>query len=260
DLIGNEFSLDYYTTDLRLKNKNAHLEYEDLFKDFQPFYEELAEEVGVDAQNNSGNSPLVSTLTEEQMYQKLREMDEQSNIDRPVYDQEEQAAFDQWQTEYEKHLDDPILDEAQLADAAFVDMFYSTLAGLLKQTYYAHRSAEVVRILNSLLPNVANPWLEGAPEENNWAFLDKLLNHNMHKLWSLEKTIRQYGPHSESDDALTETETEPSSGGSLGETYFSDSSDEDSNESEPDYGDDNSEGTSENNFKKDITKGTGMFG
>lgn len=260
DLIGNEFSLDYYTTDLRLKNKNAHLEYEDLFKDFQTFYEELAEEVGADAQNNSGNSPLVSTLTEEQMYQKLREMDEQSNIDRPVYDQEEQAAFDQWQTEYEKHLDDPILDEAQLADAAFVDMFYSTLAGLLKQTYYAHRSAEVVRILNSLLPNVANPWLEGAPEENNWAFLDKLLNHNMHKLWSLEKTIRQYGPHSESDDDLAETETEPSHGGSLGETYFSDSSNEYSNESEPDYGDDNSEGTSENNFKIDITKGTGMFG
>lgn len=152
------------------------------------------------------------------------------------------------------------MSEEQLADAAFVDMFYSTLAGLLKQTYYAHRSAEVVRILNSLLPNVANPWLEGAPEENNWAFLDKLLNHNMHKLWSIEKTIRQYGPHTDSDNNLDETNFESSPGASFGETYNENSLDEDNNESEPDYDEDDSEAPSTHKFLADIKEGQGLLG
>ncbi|WEA53838.1 type IV secretory system conjugative DNA transfer family protein [Weissella paramesenteroides] len=45
DLIGQSYHLDYYTTDLRIKNNIKNLSYQDIFQDYSGYYQQLAAQV-----------------------------------------------------------------------------------------------------------------------------------------------------------------------------------------------------------------------
>ena len=45
DLIGQSYHLDYYTTDLRIKNNTKNLSYQDIFQDYSGYYQQLAAQV-----------------------------------------------------------------------------------------------------------------------------------------------------------------------------------------------------------------------
>ena len=45
DLIGKSYRLDYYTTDLRIKNNTKHLSYQDIFQDYSGYFKQLAAQV-----------------------------------------------------------------------------------------------------------------------------------------------------------------------------------------------------------------------
>ena len=60
-LIGKTYRLDYYTTDLRIKNNTKHLSYEDIFQDYTPYFSELREYVlDEDDSTNTSNKPSMT--------------------------------------------------------------------------------------------------------------------------------------------------------------------------------------------------------
>jgi len=48
DMIADKFRLDYYTTDLHIKNNTKHLKYEDIFQDYKPYFKALSKRVSPD--------------------------------------------------------------------------------------------------------------------------------------------------------------------------------------------------------------------
>ncbi|WP_288503691.1 type IV secretory system conjugative DNA transfer family protein [uncultured Weissella sp.] len=61
DLIGETYRLDYYTTDLRIKNNTKHLSYEDIFQDYTPYFSELREYVlDEDDSTDTSNEPSMT--------------------------------------------------------------------------------------------------------------------------------------------------------------------------------------------------------
>ena len=67
DLIGQSYHLDYYTTDLRIKNNTKNLSYQDIFQDYSGYYQQLAAQVNPKTQPAEENfqepATVVNTAT-----------------------------------------------------------------------------------------------------------------------------------------------------------------------------------------------------
>lgn len=60
-MIGKTYRLDYYTTDLHIKNNTKHLSYADIFQDYTPYFSELREYVfDEDDSTRTNNAPSMT--------------------------------------------------------------------------------------------------------------------------------------------------------------------------------------------------------
>lgn len=106
DMISAKFRLDYYTTDLHIKNNTKHLKYEDIFQDYKPYFEALQNEVAPD-DGTTENEMAAKDL------QELREFIDRNEQTEPVQTVTINDAFDNLPSASEANQPTAVLPQAQ---------------------------------------------------------------------------------------------------------------------------------------------------
>ena len=82
DMIADKFRLDYYTTDLHIKNNTKHLKYGDIFQDYKPYFKALSKRVSPD--DASEEVTDVSDKSTEMAFQNMTALFGGSDGQKPV--------------------------------------------------------------------------------------------------------------------------------------------------------------------------------
>ncbi|NEZ89041.1 type IV secretory system conjugative DNA transfer family protein [Weissella paramesenteroides] len=144
DLIGKSYHLDYYTTDLRIKNNTKNLSYEDIFQDYSGFYQQLAAQVnpepietGTQMVNSLDN--VVTTPTMEKSEPLISEtgVDTGETIETqaPVVsetDEDELDDFEIWKRDFENdYATKPLLPVVETTNTNLANKIEDVIADLL---------------------------------------------------------------------------------------------------------------------------------
>ncbi|MFL2020207.1 type IV secretory system conjugative DNA transfer family protein [Weissella hellenica] len=158
DLIGQTYRLDYYTTDLRIKNNTKHLSYQDIFQDYSGYYQQLAAQVNPEkivtneddkltdqtqtTMSEPQNQTLADTTSNDKIGEnnKINKMDEnQDTTDShenhtPVTsesDDEEVDDFTIWQREFAQHANERLISVVDTVNKHLLQQVEDAIADAL---------------------------------------------------------------------------------------------------------------------------------
>jgi type IV secretory pathway TraG/TraD family ATPase VirD4 len=141
DLIGKSYHLDYYTTDLRIKNNTKNLSYEDIFQDYSGFYQQLAAQVNPEPIETSVNSldhvVTIPTMEESEPLTSETSMDTGETIETPIpvmpeTDEDELDDFEIWKRDFENdYAAKPLLPVVETTNTNLANKVEDVIADLL---------------------------------------------------------------------------------------------------------------------------------
>ncbi|MBS0949225.1 type IV secretory system conjugative DNA transfer family protein [Weissella minor] len=200
DLIGRTYSLDYYTTDLRLKNKNKHLKYDDLFKDFANYFVQLANQVRPEDVPETKQTSTINSYMDEVNQQTVS--DDGENTETDSQPDPEQVAFAKWYEDYTSDTDAPFLSPSDLTNDKLVDDVEGLMFDLLKRKDYRTRTDEQVEALRQLAHRV---FFERYPQMNTKRSVLRLFDQQFRPVWQVDQN-KQSILRGEEPEALSETD------------------------------------------------------
>lgn len=207
DLIGLDYSLNYYTTDLHIKNNTKHLSYEDMFQDFTPYFEALADRVGesVSAPNTDSALSQLNGMDMADMMQAFANQQSEGGNTSDLTESEvaEQQRFLDWQNHFDQVQDEAFITSYEFGMPGVVAAVEQLIGGLLTKKYYMYRSAEQT---NALQLAKQGKLFKFMPEINNNRVLFKLLDNSYVQMYELQKRINHFRDTGELDlDGLNES-------------------------------------------------------
>lgn len=149
DLIGQTYRLDYYTTDLRIKNNTKHLSYQDIFQDYSGYYQQLAaqvnpEKIVMDEDDKlteqtqtimpePQNQTSADTTSNDKIGEtnEVAESQETATNESNAADDDEVDDFTIWQREFSAHADEPLISKMEMSNWAFVQQVEDAIADAL---------------------------------------------------------------------------------------------------------------------------------
>lgn len=149
DLIGQTYRLDYYTTDLRIKNNTKHLSYQDIFQDYSGYYQQLAAQVNPEKivtdeddklteqtqtiMPEPQNQTLADTTSNDKIGEtnEVAESQETATNESNAADDDEVDDFTIWQREFSAHADEPLISKMEMSNWAFVQQVEDAIADAL---------------------------------------------------------------------------------------------------------------------------------
>ncbi|WP_407124319.1 type IV secretory system conjugative DNA transfer family protein [Weissella paramesenteroides] len=144
DLIGKSYHLDYYTTDLRIKNNTKNLSYEDIFQDYSGFYQQLAAQVnpepietGTQMVNSLDNVVTTPTMEKSEPIISETGVDTGETIETqaPVVsetDEDELDDFEIWKRDFENdYATKPLLPVVETTNTNLANKIEDVIADLL---------------------------------------------------------------------------------------------------------------------------------
>lgn len=186
ELLGKQYDLNYYTADLNIKAKHTQLNYDDLYQDFTPYYDELMQSValnqpdGVHEQSNLG----------------VRSVDEElgAKINQAIVDNKPQATISQtqvndetrylhWKENFEEN--EVFMTEEQLENVTLRQIIEKAIRSRMPRT---NRSEEQT-IANGFLERGEYLKLKGNNTNGN---VLRLLNNEPTYMWAIYKQMMNY--------------------------------------------------------------------
>ncbi|XZO08800.1 TraM recognition domain-containing protein [Weissella paramesenteroides] len=149
DLIGQTYRLDYYTTDLRIKNNTKHLSYQDIFQDYSGYYQQLAAQVNPEKfvtdeddklteqtqtiMPEPQNQTLADTTSNDKIGEtnEVAESQETATNESNAADDDEVDDFTIWQREFSAQADEPLISKMEMSNWAFVQQVEDAIADAL---------------------------------------------------------------------------------------------------------------------------------
>ncbi|CAM4285407.1 type IV secretory system conjugative DNA transfer family protein [Weissella hellenica] len=147
DLIGQTYRLDYYTTDLRIKNNTKHLSYQDIFQDYSGYYQQLAvhvnpEKITTDTDQVTEQNQTLANVHDDEIgnTSETNKIDEnQDTTDRhedqtPVTsesDDEEVDDFTIWQREFAQHANERLISVVDTVNKHLLQQVEDAIADAL---------------------------------------------------------------------------------------------------------------------------------
>ncbi|MCK8605679.1 type IV secretory system conjugative DNA transfer family protein [Leuconostoc citreum] len=193
ELLGKQFSLDYYTADLNIKSAYNQLSYDELYADFTPYYSELEQAVSMSdlmdgevadyVMPNQDISDLDAQVLQNVIDNHSTKYKEPAS-DSFEDDSDQQNADEQRYLNWKKGIkkDNPFLTEEQIDDSDLRTRMETALRRMMPRSTPTPEQA------------VAYPFLMDGeffkiPANNNYGKLLRLLNNEPEKLWVLYRTL-----------------------------------------------------------------------
>lgn len=158
DLIGKSYHLDYYTTNLRIKNNTKNLSYEDIFQDYSGFYQQLATQVNpepieTDTQivNPLDNVMTIPTVNPEPLPSETS-IDTGETIETPIpvmseSDKDELDDFEIWKRDFENdYATKPLLPVVETTNTNLANKIEDVIADLLNKRGHINDHPEKMKI------------------------------------------------------------------------------------------------------------------
>lgn len=206
-LIGERFTLDYFTADLNIRAQHNQLTYEDLHADFTPYYLQLHQiDVPQALQENNaamdkqrmGSIPLADN--EEEALHAFNQ-DETEDIISPVsLLNAAEDEFQQWQDNLD--MSAPFMTDDQLEDDNLVlKVEQSIRTGMGNYNHYSPEQTAANQYLRS------GTFLRNRPDNNTNEVVFNLLNRQLPIFWEIVKQLRAgQNPIQDFDEELATSE------------------------------------------------------
>lgn len=192
DLIGKSFRLDYYTTDLNLKNKNKHLSYDDLFPDFKPYFYALKDRIraqegdtGVTRDTHDVNE---SMQTETSTKQAKRSSDS-TNFENESDTVEPPTEKEIWLDNFLEDPSKPFFSEDDLDNQNQMTQIEQFMGSLLQNTPQNQRTREMDIALS--LAEEGELFAQ-YPNWNTNSMMLNLFKKDTDEVWKIEEYKRDY--------------------------------------------------------------------
>lgn len=193
DLIGQAYRLDYYTTDLRISHKNAHLAYQDLFLDFKPYYHELEAQVtGKETNQQPQLDDWFTDTKEENLIDTF--LNPVSDEETQTLDQqtvEDETAFVAWQAAASADPNGPFIPQELLTDLTVLAEVEELMHGIMSKINYLHKTDQQT---NAYQLTGHSMYFVTYPQMNTNVTILTLLNNSWESTWELRKRLAHVSP------------------------------------------------------------------
>ncbi|CUR63658.1 Type IV secretory pathway, VirD4 components [Leuconostoc inhae] len=187
ELLGKQYSLDYYTADLNIKAQHNDLKYDDLYHDFVPYFDELVQQLQLSLEDGESDRNAIdyrsaSALTDEAINDILD--NSQQNVGSPgmLTNQEisDQERYLNWKENFNPN--EPFMTEAQIDN---VDLRLIVEKSIKTRIPRSNKTEEQTS---------ANGYLDKGlflklPGNNNNATVLRLLNNEPQYMWEIYKQL-----------------------------------------------------------------------
>ena len=196
ELLGKQYSLDYYTADLNIKSAASQLAYDDLYKDFTPFFEELMQEVALTTAAGTDTSAddviqasHVSELDDQSIQAVIADYQtgQQGEIPNKFTDSTaDELTDEQRYLNWKDNLDlsEPFMTEEQVDNVQLRKRMETALKRMLPRSKNTPEQATAYAFLS-------DGEFFKVPENNNYATVLRLLNNEPSYLWTFYKTLAE---------------------------------------------------------------------
>jgi|GEM_PF-2244518 len=209
DLVGNSYRLDYYTTDLRIKNNTKHLSYEDMFQDFTGYFYELSQQVGEEIEQPLPAGSSTSSLADVDLQDMMNNHDVQiaDNGENMLTDAEIKVknTFLKWKKQFDQERDKPFLTMDELLNPHFMLDVEKLIAQFITKKYDSHNTDEQGRALTLAKQGMLFKTID---ELNNNQQMLNLFGGNSEELYELTKYLNIYRQTGEMMDVSVENQEE----------------------------------------------------
>ncbi|WP_439819436.1 TraM recognition domain-containing protein [Weissella paramesenteroides] len=218
DLIGQSYHLDYYTTDLRIKNNTKSLSYQDIFQDYSGYYQQLATQVNPETQPAEENfqepATVANTATTPEttapepsgnhVAATLPEKNTLESASQTIFNTEESTDtktnsavsepddvgiddFTLWQQEFEKDPTASILTGTDLANPGVIQKFEElVIAELEDNTDLSEQQMKALKLAKEHVLVRKMPGIKTRQE------LLHLFNDEQEEVFNLEEDVKEF--------------------------------------------------------------------
>ncbi|MCK8605735.1 type IV secretory system conjugative DNA transfer family protein [Leuconostoc citreum] len=193
ELLGKQYSLDYYTADLNIKSPFNHLDYDALYRDFTPYFEELQQQIaikglvdGVAPQSEiapkyvaeSDDSDIQAVIDNHQ--NKLVYAENMPDEEKAIITDEQRFLI--WKDGVEPNL--PFLNEQQLEDDELRSKIEESLLKMMPRAKFSAEQATAYSFLKTRS-------FFKVPQNNTYGRVLAVLNNDMNALWVFYKRLNE---------------------------------------------------------------------
>lgn len=193
ELLGKQYSLDYYTADLNIKSPYNQLDYDDLYRDFTPYFAELIQQIAINGlvdgvSPQSEVAPKFAADVDEEAIQAVISNHQNHAVPQENIQGEEQATI----TDEQRFLiwrdsikpTDPFLNELQLQDVELRSKIEDGLQKMLPRAKYKPEQAAAYSFLRTKT-------FFTVPQNNTYGRVLEVLNGDINALWVFYKRLNE---------------------------------------------------------------------
>ncbi|MGR8861852.1 type IV secretory system conjugative DNA transfer family protein [Leuconostoc citreum] len=186
ELLGKQYSLDYYTADLNIKAQHNDLQYDDLYHDFVPYYDELDEAVKLSVADEPSDQTKIdkrpiSNLADDEINSILAKSHQAFEQPKaPASEQLDTTRFMDWQNSFDPN--ELFMTEEQLANDALRQMIEKAIKLQISNTHATEEQQSAVAYLERGL------FLTNSGNNTNGKVL-RLLNNDTKLMWTIYQKL-----------------------------------------------------------------------
>ncbi|WP_349549715.1 type IV secretory system conjugative DNA transfer family protein [Leuconostoc pseudomesenteroides] len=193
ELLGKQYSLDYYTADLNIKSPYNQLDYDDLYRDFTPYFAELIQQIAISGlvdgvSPQSEVAPKFAADVDEETIQAVISNHQNHAVPQENIQGEEQSTI----TDEQRFLiwrdsikpTDPFLNELQLQDVELRSKIEDGLQKMLPRAKYKPEQAAAYSFLRTKT-------FFTVPQNNTYGRVLEVLNGDINALWVFYKRLNE---------------------------------------------------------------------
>ena len=188
ELLGKQYSLDYYTADLNIKAQHNDLEYDDLYHDFVPYFDELDQQVQLEieeegAGGNQIDNRQLNTLADDEINNILAKAHQGIETATVQTQQElsDEERYLQWKHDF--NPDEPFMTEEQLDNVELRQIVEKSIKMRIPRSNKTEEQNSAVAYLNR------GKYLTLSGNNNNGKVL-RLLNNEPAYMWEIYKQLK----------------------------------------------------------------------